>query len=164
MANRTSTNGSSDASKVKSANNAYYKALSARDMSAMERVWTGASNNILIAPPTNPTTHVGWEAIKRNWENYWPTFSQFSVSMVVVGVNVNGPIAWVHGIETSRRRSKLGEVTSSRNYGTNIFVNYDGVWLLEFHQSALILESQERTLTKNCRTPRAAAARETNFV
>jgi len=140
MAKRTPTNGSFEASKVKSVNNAYYKALSARDMGAMERVWTCASNNILIAPPSNPITHVGWEAIKRNWENYWPTFSQFSVSMVVTGVNVNGPVAWVHGIETSRRRSKLGEVTSSRNYGTNIFVNYDGAWLLEFHQSALIPE------------------------
>ena len=137
MAKRTSA---SEASKVKSVNNAYYKALSARDMSAMERVWTCASHNILIAPPTNPVTHMGWEAIKRNWENYWPTFSQFSVSMVVTGVNVNGPVAWVHGIETSRRRSKLGDVTSSRNYGTNIFVNYDGFWLLEFHQSALIPE------------------------
>jgi ketosteroid isomerase-like protein len=137
MEKRTS---SSEASKVKSVNNAYYKALSARDMSAMERVWTCAPNNILIAPPTNPITHVGWEAIKRNWEDYWPTFSQFSVSMVVTGVNVNGPVAWVHGVESSRRRSKLGEVTSSRNYGTNIFVNYDGIWLLEFHQSALIPE------------------------
>jgi hypothetical protein len=48
MAKRTS---SSEASKVKSVNNAYYKALSARDMSAMERVWTCASHNILIAPP-----------------------------------------------------------------------------------------------------------------
>ena len=63
MAKRTPTNGSFEASKVKSVNNAYYKALSARDMSAMERVWTCASNNILIAPPTNPITHVGWEAI-----------------------------------------------------------------------------------------------------
>jgi hypothetical protein len=108
---------------------------------AMEKVWTCASNNILIAPPTNPVTHMGWEAIKRNWEAYWPTFSQFSVSMIVARVNVNGPVAWVHGIETSRRRSKSGEVTSSRNYGTNIFVNHGGSWLLEFHQSALIPES-----------------------
>lgn len=60
--------------------------------------------------------------------------------MVVIKVNVNGPVAWVHGIETSRRRSKSGEVTSSRNYGTNIFVNHGGSWLLEFHQSALIPE------------------------
>ena len=141
MGKCSSAKPSSEANMVKSVNNAYYKALSARDMSAMERVWTCSSNNILIAPPTNVVTHMGWEAIKKNWEAYWPTFSLFSVSMVAARVNVNGPVAWVHGIETSRRRSKSGEVTSSRNYGTNIFVNHGGSWLLEFHQSALIPES-----------------------
>jgi hypothetical protein len=141
MAKRSSAEASSETNVVKLVNNAYYQALSARDMCAMEKVWTRASNNMLIAPPTNPVTHMGWEAIKRNWEAYWPTFIQFSVSMVVASVNINGPVAWVHGIETSRRRSKSGEVTSSRNYGTNIFVNHDGAWLLEFHQSALIPES-----------------------
>jgi hypothetical protein len=138
MPKRASAKASSEANIVKSVNNAYYIALSARDMRAMEKVWTCASNNILIAPPTNPVTHVGWEAIKKYWEAYWPTFSQFSVSMVVTSVNINGPVAWVHGIETSHRRSKSGEATSSRNYGTNIFVNNHGAWLLEFHQSALI--------------------------
>ena len=60
MAKRTAAEAAS-ASKVKAANNAYYKALSDRDMRAMEKVWTCATDNILIAPPTNPVTHVGWE-------------------------------------------------------------------------------------------------------
>jgi len=143
MAKRPSAKASSEANKVKAANNAYYKALSARDMCAMAKVWSCAPNNILIAPPTNPITHIGWEAIRRNWECYWSTFSRFSVSMVVTTANVNGPVAWVHGIETSHRRAKSGDVTHSRNYGTNIFVNRDGSWLLEFHQSVLIPEAPE---------------------
>jgi hypothetical protein len=36
--------------KLKAANLAYYKALSARDMRAMAQVWTCAGDNILIAP------------------------------------------------------------------------------------------------------------------
>jgi ketosteroid isomerase-like protein len=131
---------SSEASKVKAANAAYYKALSARDMRAMEEVWTRTAENILIAPPTNPVTHVGWEAIKRNWESYWPSFNRFSVSMVVTMININGPVGWVHGIETSRRRTKAGEISSSRNFGTNIFVNSDGHWRMAFHQSTLMPE------------------------
>ena len=138
MAKRTAAEAAS-ASKVKAVNNAYYKALSDRDMRAMEKVWTCATDNILIAPPTNPVTHVGWEAIKRNWEAYWPTFSRFSVSMVVTMVNINGPVA-MHGIETSNRRAKTGDLSSSRNYGTNIFINCDGSWLMAFHQSAMIPE------------------------
>ena len=93
------TTASSEGSNVKAANAAYYKALSARDIGAMEMVWTCGADNILIAPPVNPVTHIGWEAIKRNWENYWPTFNKFSVSMTVTAVNINGPVAWVHGIE-----------------------------------------------------------------
>ena len=60
--------------------------------------------------------------------------------MVVTMVNINGPVAWVHGIETSNRRAKTGDLSSSRNYGTNIFINCDGSWLMAFHQSAMIPE------------------------
>ena len=141
MEKRTTANAPPEASMVKAVNNAYYKALSARDMSAMEKLWTRTADNILIAPPTNPVTHVGWEAIRRNLGAYWPTFSRFSVSMVVSVVNVNGPVAWVHGIETSRRLAKTGDVSSSRNYGTNIFVSCDGAWLMAFHQSTMIPEA-----------------------
>ena len=129
-----------DSRNVKAANNAYYLALSKRGLHAMEKVWACSSYNILIAPPTQAITHVGWDAIKRNWETYWPTFSHFTVSMIVTTININGPVAWVHGIETSRRRSRTGDVSSSRNYGTNIFVNHDGRWLMAFHQSTIIPE------------------------
>jgi ketosteroid isomerase-like protein len=138
MAKRLSAKALSETSLVKAANLAYYKALSARDLNAMEAVWTCAADNILIAPPINPHAHVGWAAIKRNWESYWPTFDQFNVSMRVTKINISGPVAWVHGIETSRRRKKTGEASSSRNYGTNIFVNRDSHWLMSFHQSAAI--------------------------
>jgi ketosteroid isomerase-like protein len=137
MAKRSSAT-SAETGKVTAVNLAYYKALSARDLRAMEAVWTCAADNILIAPPGNPHAHVGWTAIKRNWEAYWPTFDQFRVSMRVTKVNIGGPVAWVHGIETSRRRKKTGEVSNSRNFGTNIFVNRDGRWMMAFHQSAVI--------------------------
>ena len=60
--------------------------------------------------------------------------------MTVTTININGPVAWVHGIETSRRRTNTGDVSSSRNYGTNIFINHDGRWLMAFHQSTIIPE------------------------
>jgi ketosteroid isomerase-like protein len=141
MAKHSSSKPSSETSKVKAVNLAYYKALSARDLRAMEAVWTCAADNILIAPPANPHSHVGWAAIKRNWEAYWPTFDQFSVSMRVTKVNISGPVAWVHGVETSHRRKITGEVSSSHSYGTNIFVNRDGRWRMTFHQSAMISKS-----------------------
>jgi ketosteroid isomerase-like protein len=128
----------SDSDKIAAANLAYYRALSARDIAAMAEVWTRAADNILIAPPVHPITYVGWAAICRNWEVYWPTFDRFSVSMEVTTINVNGPVAWVHGIELSKRHTKSGETSSSRNFGTNIFVLVDGEWRMVFHQAAVI--------------------------
>jgi ketosteroid isomerase-like protein len=101
MAKRTTARASPEVEKLKAANLAYYKALSARDIRAMAQVWTCAANNILIAPPENPRAHVGWTAIKRNWERYWPTFDQFSVSMKVNKINISGPVA---GFMASRKR------------------------------------------------------------
>ncbi len=124
--------------KVVAVNRAYYDALSARDMSAMELVWTCTAKDMLVAPPVNPVTHIGWPAIKQNWEAYWPQFDEFSVSMEVTSVQINGPVAWVHGIETSYRLNKTGEVSNSRNYGTNIFELTGDQWQMVFHQSALI--------------------------
>jgi ketosteroid isomerase-like protein len=138
MAKRASAKSSSEIKDIKKINAAYYKALSARDLHAMEAVWTCAADNMLIAPPTNPHVRIGWAAIKRNWEAYWPTFDRFRVSMKVNKVKVAGPVAWVHGVETSHRRTKTGEVSSSHNYGTNIFVNRTGGWLMVFHQAAEI--------------------------
>ena len=133
MAKPRSKSKSVEIKNIKAANAAYYKALSARDLPAMEKVWTCAADNMLIAPPSNPHVHVGWAAIKRNWQAYWPVFDDYSVSM-----RVSGPVAWVHGIETSKRRKKSGEVSAGQNYGTNIFVNRNGRWLMVFHQAAEI--------------------------
>ncbi len=145
MAKRPAVRVSTEGAKIEAANQAYYKALSARDIRAMEKVWTCAANNMLIAPPVNPVTHVGWAAIKRNWESYWPKFDRFSVTMKVTTVNINGPVAWVHGVETSRRRSKTGEVSTSKNFGTNIFVFQKGGWFLSFHQAAVIPDETKQS-------------------
>jgi ketosteroid isomerase-like protein len=138
MWKRPSSKISPDIKHITASNLAYYKALSKRDLPAMEKVWTCAPDNMLIAPPTNPHVHLGWPAIRRNWEAYWPTFDKFQVSMRINKINVSGPVAWVHGVETSHRRAKSGEISSSHNYGTNIFVHRDNRWLMVFHQAAAI--------------------------
>jgi hypothetical protein len=61
----------SDLDQVKAANNAYYAALSARDLRAMEQVWSRAPDVVNIAPPVRPAAHVGWDAVKKNYEGFW---------------------------------------------------------------------------------------------
>ena len=118
MAKRLPNKTPSEVKKIKASNDAYYKALSARDMRAMEKVWTCAADNMLIAPPANPRVYVGWSAIKRNWEAYWPRFAEYRVTMRVNKVNVSEPVAWVHGIETSHRRTKSDR--QKRTFGSAV--------------------------------------------
>jgi hypothetical protein len=84
---------------------------------------------------------MGWAAITRNWEDYWSKFLEFSVSMEISAINIVGPVAWVHGVESSKRRTKTGQASSSTNFGTNIFVAQNNSWLMVFHQSVAMPES-----------------------
>jgi hypothetical protein len=63
MAKRSSRDASSETSKVKAVNLAYYKALSASDLGAMDTVWTCTAKNILIAPPVKELTQLQTEFV-----------------------------------------------------------------------------------------------------
>ncbi len=122
---------------VKAANQAYYTALSARDLSAMERVWSRSPGDVNIAPPIRPAAHTGWEAIRKNYETFWATLDELNVSMPEPTIAIHGSAAWVFGIEQARRKTKDGRVSGGPNFGTSIFVKEDGRWVMVFHQAAL---------------------------
>ena len=128
----------SDLDAVRAANQAYYAALSARDIEAMEKVWSQSEDDVNVAPPIRPAAHVGWPAIKKQYETFWATLDELTVSMQNPTIRIEGDVAWVYGTEQARRKPKGGEVSSGPNFGTSIFVKRDGKWLMVFHQAALI--------------------------
>jgi uncharacterized protein (TIGR02246 family) len=127
-----------DVEAVRAANQGYYKALSARDLQAMEQVWSCSADDVNVAPPVQPAAHVGWNAIRKTYEAFWSTLDELTVSMDNPTIRVQGNVAWVYGIEQARRRTKKGEVSAGPNFGTSIFVKRDGRWLMVFHQAALV--------------------------
>ena len=104
----------SEVDKVKAANDGYYVALSARDLQAMEQVWSRTAEVVNIAPPVRPSAHVGWEAVKKNYTEFWNTLDQLTVSMEKPTIVIKGPVAWVYGIENAQRRTKGGETSGGR--------------------------------------------------
>jgi ketosteroid isomerase-like protein len=128
----------SDLDQVKAANQAYYLALSARDLIAMERVWARSSRDVNVAPPIKPAAHTGWDTIKKNYQTFWATLNELTVSMAEPHVVIRGPVAWVYGIEQSQRKAKSGQTSGGPNFGTSIFIKEGGRWLMVFHQAALI--------------------------
>ncbi len=104
---------------VTTANRAYYTALSARDLSAMERVWARSPRDVNIAPPIKPAAHTGWDTIKQNYQTFWATLDELTVSMAEPQIVIQGSVAWVYGIEQSKRKAKNGEVSDGANFGTS---------------------------------------------
>jgi ketosteroid isomerase-like protein len=135
---RTGSAQSSDIEQVKAANQAYYAALSARDIAAMERVWAPTTQAVNIAPPIRPAAHAGWDAVKKNYVGFWGTLDELTVSMSDPAIQVHGSVAWVYGIEQSKRRAKDGTISAGSNFGTSIFIKDGHRWLMVFHQAALI--------------------------
>jgi ketosteroid isomerase-like protein len=127
---------------VRAANHAYYAALSARDMPAMEKIWVGSPDDTNIAPPVRPVANEGWEQIKAAYLKFWGTLDSLSVSMDEPTIKVRGSVAWVHGIEKAQRRTKAGAEQAGTNFGTSIFINQGGRWLMIFHQAAAISRPQ----------------------
>ena len=128
----------SDLEQVRAANQAYYTALSARDLSAIERVWARSPRDVNVAPPIKPAAHTGWDTIKQNYQTFWATLDELTVSMAEPHVVIHGSVAWVYGIEQSKRKAADGQVSGGPNFGTSIFIKEGGRWLMAFHQAALI--------------------------
>jgi ketosteroid isomerase-like protein len=123
---------------IANANRAYYAALSARNIEAMAGIWDRSAEAVNIAPPTRPVAHVGWPAIRRNYEQFWSTLRFLAVEMNTPSIAMRGDTAWVYGIETTQRFTADGGAQEGKNYGTSIFVKSGGRWLMAFHQAAPI--------------------------
>jgi ketosteroid isomerase-like protein len=98
----------SDVEAVKAANQSYYAALSARDIHAMEKVWSQSPDDVNVAPPIRPTAHVGWIEVKKNYETFWATLDELTAAMEQPAIKVDGNVAWVYGTEQAKRRTKDG--------------------------------------------------------
>lgn len=68
-----------DAENVKAANRAYYQALSARDPAAMESLWSHTAEATNVAPPIRLAAHVGWDAVRKNYQDFWNTLDELTV-------------------------------------------------------------------------------------
>ena len=93
---------------VKAANQAFYTALSARDVGAMQKTWSG-DTDIQNIGPRSKAAEGGWATIKKSLEGTFALFPELKVSMDEPRIKINGSTAWVSGIEKAQRKNKAGE-------------------------------------------------------
>ncbi len=137
MANSALAQKASEMDAVKAANEALYAALSARDIRAMEKVWSH-KREVRQIGPRSKAVDVGWDAVKKSFERTFDAFPELKVSAEQTYVRINGSTAWVSCVERAQRKTKSGETQSGTNFGTSIFEKQGGKWLMVYHHASAI--------------------------
>ena len=124
-----------DVDGIKTANDAYYSALSAHDISAMEKVWAkdGQVSNIFSAAKS---PSFGLSAIRADYEDLFKRLGSVSVVMTVPSVRQQGDLALVTGVETAEGKLPNGEPVKFSPVATNVFVKQDAQWLMIHHHTS----------------------------
>jgi len=131
---------SSETEAIKAANQAFYDALSGRDMKAMEAAWANKPYVVIIGPRSKEIG-LGYEDAVAN---YWPrTFDQFSEIDAkltsIAHIHVDGKFASVVGTESAVLQPKAGgEPRKLDLFVTNLFEKDGDRWLMISHHAQMI--------------------------
>ncbi|HEV2099135.1 MAG TPA: nuclear transport factor 2 family protein [Stellaceae bacterium] len=123
---------------MKAANQAFYSAFSARDVAAMQKVWS-SDPDIQNIGPTNKSVTVGWDKIGKGFETLFAAFPELKSTMEP-DIKIVGAVAWTTGIEQVQRKDKAGTTSSAKNLVTNIFQKQDGHWMMVHHHASRIAQ------------------------
>jgi ketosteroid isomerase-like protein len=126
-----------DAAAVSAANQAFYAALSALDLAAMENIWAH-DPDVLYIGPFHRKMVIGWPAVRTEFVANKANVAEISVKPLNMHVRVNGDTAWVFGAEEGAALPKVGISASGSNFVTNIFKKQDGRWLMVAHHAQRI--------------------------
>jgi len=137
MANPALAQKTSEMDAVKAANQAFYAALSARDINAFMKAWS-SKTEIRNIGPRSKAADVGRDATKKAIERTFDAFPELKVSAEQTYIRINGSTAWVSCIEKAQRKTKSGESQSGADFGTSIFEKQGGKWLMVYHNASPI--------------------------
>lgn len=124
-----------EAEAVRAANAAYYAAFSLRDIRAMEELWARTAAAAAVRPFSRAPA-VGWEAVRRSYEEAFARFAEVSAAMGEPRVAVRQGVAWVVGTETLRGRRPNGEAANVTALATNILERQGDRWLVVLHHAS----------------------------
>jgi len=127
----------SDVEGVNAASQVFIAAISARDISAMDKVWAHEPYATFMGP-LSTTIVVGWDGVRKAWEMRFSQFDRVTISSAESHVRTNGKAAWAVGIEKVQLLRKNGDTLSFDAFVTNVFENPDGRWLIVSHQATPI--------------------------
>ena len=119
---------------VLSANEAFEKAWSARDITAIEKLWSHEPY-VFVVHPSSKAPEIGWDNVRSSFGGQMSRYSEFAVSMTGTQVHVSGDTAFVVGLESFTGKRVNGDAVEGKAIGTRGFERRGGQWLVVFHQA-----------------------------
>jgi ketosteroid isomerase-like protein len=129
----------SDVDAVKGANATYLAAIGSLDIKKMEPLWAHESYVTLIAPGDRSIS-VGWDAVKKNWED-GPFRNDAELKVTAVDgphIHVNGNVAWATGINHADGKMKNGNSFSGDTFNTQVYEKQGDRWLLVSNSAVFV--------------------------
>ena len=134
----TTTAQTADEKNVLAANSAFEKAISALDVSAMEKVWANTPY-VVVIHPSSPAPVVGWESVKKTYEDQAARNAEIKVVLKDPKAHLLSPTtAYVTGIATVEAKRTTGEVATFSANTINVYEKRGDQWLLVTHQATPI--------------------------
>ena len=121
-----------DKADVLAANKAVGEAFSTLDINAFAPLWAH-DDSVTIIHPISKVVLVGWDAVRKSWEETSNRWAEVKVTMEDPAVSVSNSAARVVGIEKVRGRRPNGEAADFSALTTNIYEKRDGLWLMVHH-------------------------------
>lgn len=119
---------------VAAANLAFYRALEARSLSAMDLVWSHGEISSCVHPGWHRLD--GWEEIRRSFQNIFASSRPWTVACAEVRVEVAGEFAWVRCVELIQPFGSSPSDEPARMQATNVFQREGSEWCMVHHHSS----------------------------
>jgi uncharacterized protein (TIGR02246 family) len=116
---------SADGDGVRTAAAAFYTALNARDLRAMEALWAEDANPVMIHPsgPYARSPAIGMEAVRRSFAEAWPHFAEWSVKVNDMQVRVGQ--GWAVVLATTPVHVKMQGSDAAHDYTALATILYE---------------------------------------
>ena len=125
------------------ANEKFYKAFNARDLSAMKEIWSSHQNVTCVHPGWSPLN--GFEPIIDSWQGIFKNSGNMDIQISDINMLTSNDLAWVSCVEKLYTIASHG-VLASQVFSTNLFkLNKDGWKMIMHHASPMpsMPESEE---------------------
>src|SRR5580700_5727052 len=105
---------------VSAANDALDKAVSARDIGAMDKIWAHEPY-VIKTDPGARSLNLGWDAGRKSWEAIFDGYKDVSVSTREPQIHIAQNTAWVIAVQTAAGILKDGSRVTLVSFSTNIY-------------------------------------------